>query len=178
MHWSISNKFRAYIRTLYRPPFVGKHGDAFQHTYLCGLPPHKPATTRPRRGRIWKIPPCQYHKRIRSFIPHHLVRSAHFHCIFPQNLLQILRYGMIRHTTQTPRDDPVYCPRHQRHCIGVELAATGFPPTHGSLTYAETCETRPCYTLWRLAPPDTSPSFERKPALPAGAMVHAISIQQ
>ena len=166
-----------YVRTLYVPTFVGKHGDAFRRSSSCDLPPHEPATTRPHRGRIWKIPPCRDHKRLRSSVPRHLVGLADFHQDFPQKLLRTLSYCSIRFIAQTPGGDPVDCPRPRRHCFGVESAGTGAPPTHKNLPSVETCKTIPCCNLWRLAPPAPSPSPERKPALPNDAMVGAIVIQ-
>ena len=167
-----------HVRKSYGPTFVRKHEDAFRRYSLCDLPPHKPATPRPRRGQFWKIPPCWDRKRLRSSVPRHLVRMADCYQVFPKNLLRRLRYGALRPTKKTRRDDPkkITCPR--RHCIGVELSATGANMPHKNLPAAENCNTRPRCILRRLAPPAPSTSFKQKPALPTGAMVHAITIQR
>ena len=132
----------------------------------------------PCRGRIQKIPPCRDRKHLQSSVPRHLVGSANCHWVLPQKLLRRLRYGAIHFITQTPRDDLVDCPHPRRHCLGMESAATETPPTHENMTYEETCKTIPRPTLWRLAPTSPPPSFDRKPALPTGAMAHTIATQQ
>ena len=106
---------RPYVHMSYRTPFVGKHGDAFQRSSPCGLTPHKPATLRPRRGKIRNIPPCRDRKRLQSSVPRHLVGSADCRSILPQKLLRRLRYGEILITTKTPRDDPSDCHHPLRH---------------------------------------------------------------
>ena len=123
-------------------------------------------------------PPCQDRKHLRASVPRHLVESADYHRIFPQKLLRRPRYGAIRLTTQTPRDDPTDCPSPQSHYLDVESYTTGAPPTHNNMPAAEIWETRPCCTLRILALPAPSPSLESKPALPTSDMVHAIAIQQ
>ena len=84
---------RPYVRMSYRPPFVGKQGGALQSSSPCDLPPHKPATKRPCRGQIQKIPPFWDRKRLQSSVPCHLVGSANCHRVFPQKLPRRLRYG-------------------------------------------------------------------------------------
>ena len=160
------------------PTFVGKHRDTFRRSSSYGLPPQKPATPRPCRGRIQKSLPCRDHKRLRSSAPRHLFGSADCHRFPPQKLLRRIRYGAIRIITKTPGDDPLNCPRPQSHWLGVESSATGEPPTHNNISDAETFKTRPCFTLQRLAPPAPFPSLERKQTLPTGATVNVIVIQK
>ena len=124
------------------------------------------------------IPHCRDRRRLQSSVPRHLVGLADCHQVFPQNILRRTRYGEIRLTTQTPRDDPTDCPSPQSHYLDVESYTTGAPPTHNNMPAAETWETRPCCTLRISAPPAPSPFFKLKPELPTGAMVQTIAIQR
>ena len=67
------------IRTSYRTIFVGKHGDTFQRSSSCDLRSHETDTLRPVRGRIWKIPLFQDHKRLQSPVPRHIVGKDDYH---------------------------------------------------------------------------------------------------
>ena len=50
-----------------------EHGDAFRRSSPCNLLSHSTATPTPCRGRLQKIPPCWYHMRLQSPVPHHFV---------------------------------------------------------------------------------------------------------
>ena len=64
--------------------------DAFRRSLLCDLPPHAPATMRPRRCLVQKNSLCRDSKDIRSSVPNHLVGSAYWHLVF----LQIFYVGL------------------------------------------------------------------------------------
>ena len=92
-------KLQQYVRTTYGPPFVGQHGDAFRRSSPCDLPPLEPDSPRPCRGSIQEIPPCRDSKRLRSFVPRHLVGSANCHQVSPQRFhigLGMVRYLLLR----------------------------------------------------------------------------------
>ena len=95
----------------YGPNFVGNHEDTFQRSALCDLPPHAPAPLRPHRGRIQNIPPCPDSKRLRSSVPHHLVRSASCHRVFPQSFyvgLCMAQYILLgKHLGTIPSISPI-----------------------------------------------------------------------
>ena len=84
------------VRTLYVPPVVGKHGEAFRRSSPCDLPPLAPAPPRPCGGCTRKSPPCRDSKRTRLFVPLHLVGSADCYCISPRSFYVSL--GMVHFT--------------------------------------------------------------------------------
>ena len=84
-----------YVQTTYVLPLVGKHGDAFQSSSPCDLPPHAPAPLRPCRGQTQKSAHFRDSKRLRYSVPRHLVGSADYHRFFPQ--IFYVGLGMVRY---------------------------------------------------------------------------------
>ena len=98
-----------------------------------------------------------------------------FSSYFPPNLLREHRYGALHITTKKLWDDTADSLHRQHRCLGMELTVTRTSSAPDNMTAAETCATITRRTLRILAPPSPSPSNERKPALPTGAMDHAIA---
>ena len=98
--------------------------------------------------------------------------------VFPTKLLRRLRYGLLPPVTKTPRDNPIDYPLPRQHYLGMESDATRTPSTHENLPSVETCANSTRITLRRLAYPSSSPSLKQIPALPTGAIAHAIATQR
>ena len=88
-----------YLRMTYGPPFLEKHGDAFQQSFPCDIPPHTLAPPRPRRGWMYNIPHFWDSKRLQYSVPRNLVRSADCHRVLPKSFyagLGMVRYVLLR----------------------------------------------------------------------------------
>ena len=167
-----------YVRTMYKPPLLGNHGDDFWRSSLCDLPPHAPAPPRLLEGRIQKSPTCRDRKWIRSPIPHHLVVSADCHQVFPQRFyvgLGMVQCVLLRKQLGTiPSISP----------IPDNTASACNWPRRGYLRLLKICQLqRPAKSVLvacirRLVPPSPSTTIEQKTALSTSAMAHAITIQQ
>ena len=89
---------------MYGPPFVGKHRDTFRRSSLCDLPPLAPSPPSPGGERIRKIPLCRDSKRLRLFVPRHLVSSADCYWVFPRSFyvsLCMVRFTLLQKHLET-----------------------------------------------------------------------------